>query len=244
MTTPAPPVTDPDDFERRLLELRKREEGTHPRGRRDRRGWPAAMTEVPPDTTVIGPDGAVQRCLRGARRAGRLQPCSTTGSHGSGSARAAQELLADAARRRRGLPQRQRDHLRHPRRRTVRGDRGIPRLHGLHSAVVLNAHLDDPTVGVAGRISCYLRREDKIYLTYWTTGRGDEVMSPSFGLLDLTPTGGGRSGRTRPRVAAVPDPLLHAHRRARCADRGQKRRSTGAPVDAPGGHRAPGDHSE
>jgi hypothetical protein len=32
-----------------------------------------------------------------------------------------------------------------------------------------NAHLDDPTVGVAGRISCYLRREDKIYLTYWTT---------------------------------------------------------------------------
>ena len=28
--------------------------------------------------------------------------------------------------------------------------------------------------------------EDKIYLTYWTTGRGDEVMSPSFGLLDMT----------------------------------------------------------
>ena len=25
---------------------------------------------------------------------------------------------------------------------------------------------------------------DKIYLTYWTTGRGDEVMSPLFGLLD------------------------------------------------------------
>jgi hypothetical protein len=52
-----------------------------------------------------------------------------------------------------------------------------------------NAHLDDPTVGVAGRISCYLRREDKIYLTYWTTGRGDEVMSPLFGLLDMTAYG-------------------------------------------------------
>ena len=34
-----------------------------------------------------------------------------------------------------------------------------------------------------------LRREDKIYLTYWTTARGDEVMSPSFGLLDMTAHG-------------------------------------------------------
>ena len=50
------------------------------------------------------------------------------------------------------------------------------------------AHGDDPTVGVAGRISC-LRRDDKIYLTYWTTGRGDEVVSRSFGLLDMTAYG-------------------------------------------------------
>jgi hypothetical protein len=48
------------------------------------------------------------------------------------------------------------------------------------------ADVDDPTVGIAGRISCYLRRESRIYLTYWTTGRGDEVLSPSFGLLDMT----------------------------------------------------------
>jgi len=34
-----------------------------------------------------------------------------------------------------------------------------------------NAHLDDPTVGGAGKISWYLRREDEVYLTYWTTGR-------------------------------------------------------------------------
>jgi predicted dithiol-disulfide oxidoreductase (DUF899 family) len=52
-----------------------------------------------------------------------------------------------------------------------------------------NAHLDDPTVGHEGRIACYLRREDKIYLTYWTTARGDEVMSPLFGLLDMTAYG-------------------------------------------------------
>ena len=129
------------------------------------------------------------------------------------------------------------DHLRHPRRRTVRGDRGIPRLHGLHSAVVLNAHLDDPTVGVAGRISCYLRRDDKIYLTYWTTGRGDEVMSPSFGLLDLTAYGRREEWRTRPGVAAVPD-----HSFMRTDEHGapiepETQRSTGAPVDAPGRHR-------
>jgi predicted dithiol-disulfide oxidoreductase (DUF899 family) len=49
-----------------------------------------------------------------------------------------------------------------------------------------SAHLDDPTVGVPGRICCYLRRDDKIYLTYWTTGRGDEILNPSFGLLDMT----------------------------------------------------------
>ena len=44
-------------------------------------------------------------------------------------------------------------------------------------------------MGVAGRISCYLRREGRFYLTYWTTGRGDEVMSPSFALLDRTAYG-------------------------------------------------------
>jgi len=32
----------------------------------------------------------------------------------------------------------------------------------------------------------YLRDGDKVYETYWTTGRGNELMSPSYGLLDLT----------------------------------------------------------
>jgi predicted dithiol-disulfide oxidoreductase (DUF899 family) len=43
---------------------------------------------------------------------------------------------------------------------------------------------------VAGRyfgiLVCYLRDGDKFYETYWTTGRGNEVMAPSYGLLDLT----------------------------------------------------------
>ena len=43
---------------------------------------------------------------------------------------------------------------------------------------------------VAGRhfgiLVCYLRDGDRVFETYWTTGRGNEVMSPSYGLLDLT----------------------------------------------------------
>lgn len=37
-----------------------------------------------------------------------------------------------------------------------------------------------------GFLVAYLRDEDRVYETYWTTGRGVEVMAPSYGLLDLT----------------------------------------------------------
>jgi predicted dithiol-disulfide oxidoreductase (DUF899 family) len=37
-----------------------------------------------------------------------------------------------------------------------------------------------------GMIVCYLREGDRVYETYWTTGRGTERMAPSYGLLDLT----------------------------------------------------------
>ena len=37
-----------------------------------------------------------------------------------------------------------------------------------------------------GILVTYLRDDDKVYETYWTTGRGNEVMAPSYGLLDLT----------------------------------------------------------
>lgn len=43
---------------------------------------------------------------------------------------------------------------------------------------------------IAGRhfgvLACYLRDGDRVYETYWTTGRGNEPMAPSYGLLDLT----------------------------------------------------------
>jgi len=37
-----------------------------------------------------------------------------------------------------------------------------------------------------GTLICYLRDGDRVFETYWTTGRGVEVMVPSYGLLDLT----------------------------------------------------------
>jgi predicted dithiol-disulfide oxidoreductase (DUF899 family) len=33
---------------------------------------------------------------------------------------------------------------------------------------------------------CYLRDGDRVFETYWTTGRGVEAMSPTHGLLDMT----------------------------------------------------------
>lgn len=40
-----------------------------------------------------------------------------------------------------------------------------------------------------GRITCFLRDGDRVFLTYTTTGRGTEVANPAFALLDLTPYG-------------------------------------------------------
>jgi predicted dithiol-disulfide oxidoreductase (DUF899 family) len=33
---------------------------------------------------------------------------------------------------------------------------------------------------------CYLRDGDRVFETYWSSGRGAEAMAPSYGLLDLT----------------------------------------------------------
>lgn len=46
---------------------------------------------------------------------------------------------------------------------------------------------------VAGRhfgiLVSYLRDGDRIFETYWTTGRGNEIMAPSYRLLDMTAYG-------------------------------------------------------
>jgi Bacterial protein of unknown function (DUF899) len=35
-----------------------------------------------------------------------------------------------------------------------------------------------------GILVSYLRDDDQVYETYWTTGRGNELMAPSYGLLE------------------------------------------------------------
>jgi predicted dithiol-disulfide oxidoreductase (DUF899 family) len=37
-----------------------------------------------------------------------------------------------------------------------------------------------------GGYLCYVRDGDRVFETYWTTSRGNEVMAPSYGLLDRT----------------------------------------------------------
>ena len=49
--------------------------------------------------------------------------------------------------------------------------------------------LDEPVGGDMGHLACFLRDGDRVFLTYSTTGRGTEVASGSFALLDLTPYG-------------------------------------------------------
>ena len=36
-----------------------------------------------------------------------------------------------------------------------------------------------------GMLVCYLRDGERVFETYWTTGRGPELMTPAYGLLDL-----------------------------------------------------------
>lgn len=46
--------------------------------------------------------------------------------------------------------------------------------------------VDDPAVAGGGIIACFLRRDDRVFLTYETTGRGVEAIMASLKLLDLT----------------------------------------------------------
>ncbi len=46
-----------------------------------------------------------------------------------------------------------------------------------------------PVGGEMGHIACFLRDVDRVFLTYSTTGRGNEVANGSLGVLDMTPYG-------------------------------------------------------
>lgn len=54
--------------------------------------------------------------------------------------------------------------------------------------------LDAPVGHSMGSITCFLRDGDRVFLTYSTTGRGNERVNGSLGLLDLTLTAAARRG--------------------------------------------------
>jgi predicted dithiol-disulfide oxidoreductase (DUF899 family) len=49
-----------------------------------------------------------------------------------------------------------------------------------------------------GHIVCFLRDGDRVFLTYSTTGRGNERINGSLGLLDMTPYGRGEAWEDNP----------------------------------------------
>ncbi len=55
-----------------------------------------------------------------------------------------------------------------------------------------------PIGGDMGNIVCFLRDGDRVFLTYSTTGRGNEAASGFFGLLDMTPHGRGEAWEDKP----------------------------------------------
>ena len=58
--------------------------------------------------------------------------------------------------------------------------------------------VDGPVGDDMGSITCYLRDGDRVFLTYRTTGRGNEPAAGVFGLLDMTPYGRGEAWEETP----------------------------------------------
>jgi predicted dithiol-disulfide oxidoreductase (DUF899 family) len=49
-----------------------------------------------------------------------------------------------------------------------------------------------------GGVACFLRDGDRVFLTYATTGRGNEAFIGTFDLLDMTPYGRGEAWQDKP----------------------------------------------
>ena len=58
--------------------------------------------------------------------------------------------------------------------------------------------VDAPVGDSMGSITCFLRDGDRVFLTYSTTGRGNEAVNGSLGLLDMTPYGRGEAWEDKP----------------------------------------------
>ncbi|AZP22215.1 DUF899 family protein [Streptomyces aquilus] len=55
-----------------------------------------------------------------------------------------------------------------------------------------------PVGGDMGHLTCFLRDGDRAFLTYSTTGRGNEPLNISLALLDMTPYGRGERWEDKP----------------------------------------------
>ncbi|MGW7202027.1 DUF899 family protein [Streptomyces sp. NPDC054837] len=58
--------------------------------------------------------------------------------------------------------------------------------------------VDGPAGGDMGYLAGFLRDGDRVFLTYSTTGRGNERVSAALGLLDMTPYGRGETWEDNP----------------------------------------------
>ncbi|GAA0434143.1 hypothetical protein Aca07nite_01010 [Actinoplanes capillaceus] len=58
--------------------------------------------------------------------------------------------------------------------------------------------VDGPAGGEMGYLTAYLRDGDRTFLTYATTGRGNEATNPTFALLDMTAYGRGEAWEDQP----------------------------------------------
>ncbi|MFI1763620.1 DUF899 family protein [Streptomyces sp. NPDC020800] len=58
--------------------------------------------------------------------------------------------------------------------------------------------VDAPVGGGMGQLVCFLRDGDRVFLTYSTTGRGNERVNGALGLLDMTPYGRGEAWEDNP----------------------------------------------
>ncbi|MFF4273651.1 DUF899 domain-containing protein [Streptomyces sp. NPDC001536] len=58
--------------------------------------------------------------------------------------------------------------------------------------------VDGPAGGEMGYLTSFLRDGDRVFLTYSTTGRGNERVNGSLGLLDMTPYGRGEAWEDNP----------------------------------------------
>ncbi|MFJ6931543.1 DUF899 family protein [Streptomyces nigra] len=64
--------------------------------------------------------------------------------------------------------------------------------------------VDEPVGGAMGYLTSYLRDGDRAFLTYSTTGRGNEPANPSLALLDMTPHGRGEAWEEHPEGGTAP----------------------------------------